>query len=63
MLNVRDAPALPNELRVAMVTWLPVMSAGVAAPLASLRLRSLAISRSLAKIDAPDTHLATYPAK
>jgi len=30
MLAVRDAPALPNELRAAMVTWLPVMSAGVA---------------------------------
>jgi len=31
MLDVRDAPALPNDLRAAMVTWLPVMSAGVAA--------------------------------
>jgi len=31
MLDTRDAPALPNELRAAMVTWLPVMSAGVAA--------------------------------
>jgi len=31
MFDVRDAPALPNELRAAMVTWLPVMSAGVAA--------------------------------
>jgi len=29
MLDVRDAPALPNEFRAAMVTWLPVMSAGV----------------------------------
>jgi len=31
MLDVRDVPALPNELRAAMATWLPVMSAGVAA--------------------------------
>jgi len=30
MRDVRDAPALPNELRAAMVTWLPEMSAGVA---------------------------------
>jgi len=27
MRDVRDAPALPNELRAAMVTWLPEMSA------------------------------------
>jgi len=31
MIDVREAPALPNELRAAIVTWLPVMSAGVAA--------------------------------
>jgi len=31
LLDVRDAPALPDELRAAMVTWLPVMSAGIAA--------------------------------
>jgi len=31
MLDVRDAPALPNELRATMVTWLSEMSAGVAA--------------------------------
>jgi len=31
MLDVRDAPALSNELRAAMGTWLPVMSAGVVA--------------------------------
>jgi len=31
MLDVRDAPALPDEIRAAMVAWLPVMSAGVAA--------------------------------
>jgi len=31
MLDVRDAPALPNELRAAMVTGLAVSSAGVAA--------------------------------
>jgi len=30
MLDVRDA-ALPNKLRAATVTWLPVMSDGVAA--------------------------------
>jgi len=30
MRDVRDAPALPNELRAAVVTWLPEMSAGVA---------------------------------
>jgi len=30
MRDVRDAPALPNELRAAMVAWLPEMSAGVA---------------------------------
>jgi len=30
MRDVRDAPALPNELRAAMVTWLPEISAGVA---------------------------------
>jgi len=29
--NIAEAPALPNELRAAMVTWPPVMSAGVAA--------------------------------
>jgi len=31
MHDVRDVPALPNKFRAAMVTWLPVMSAGVAA--------------------------------
>jgi len=31
MLDVRDSPAVPNELGAAMVTWLPVMSAGDAA--------------------------------
>jgi len=31
MLDVCDAPALLNELRAVMVTWLPVMSAAVAA--------------------------------
>jgi len=31
MRDIRDAPALPNELRAAMVTWLPEMPAGVAA--------------------------------
>jgi len=30
MRDVRDAPALPNELRAAMLTWLTEMSAGVA---------------------------------
>jgi len=29
MRDVRDAPALPNELRAAMVMWLPEMSAGL----------------------------------
>jgi len=31
MLDVRDSPALPNEIRAAMVAWLTVMSASVAA--------------------------------
>jgi len=31
MPDVREASALPNELRAAMVTWLPMMTAGVAA--------------------------------
>jgi len=30
MLYFSDVPALPIELGAAMVTWLPVMSAGVA---------------------------------
>jgi len=30
MIDVRDAAAVPNELRAVMVTWLPVMSGGIA---------------------------------
>jgi len=37
MRDVRDAPALPNELRAAMVTCLPEMSPGVAVEVLCIR--------------------------
>jgi len=55
LLDVRDAPALSNEPRAEMVTWLPVMSAGCllfcrwASP--GQRLLIASTGRSLALLD------------
>jgi len=46
ILDVRDVPALPNELRAKMATWLPVMSAGVAADVLKTQIDQVLLGRA-----------------
>jgi len=62
--NVADAEWSPNGITVHWNRPFPGTVKGVyCIVLASLQLRSLAISRSLAAPGAPDTHFAAYPAE